>query len=423
MKIFFLFLIILAFTGCLTDDPAPIVGTAPTRGHAPGPAQEELAKDPQPIPLAILYKSDSTPGMFEPDGVYLGAWLRDYTGLREFELATGRRHAVYVYEMQLGDDVPIHWLLECISNMATPLIVLHPPEPVQLIYYEDYIPPTFEQQVEALAHRLGVINLPMFVAFYPPGHGLGAPEFTLLFNQARAIFMAEAPLAAFIWVAPSLNVTPRNPFFPGHSSVDWVGVSLFATRAAEGLATDVLADFENFYMNFAPSLPIAILPLGISHFSRIDHAYHIDCASAEIKRVYNALGAAFPRVRMIVYGDNYILLPHSNNDFSLTLDPDITAAYREAIQADRFLTQLARTSNPSPAQRWTRSGFGGYYYQGSIYLDPAALQKLGISPPRQTREINGSTYIDASALNNHETTICLTSGIILLGLLGGGPIP
>ncbi|MCL2373366.1 MAG: hypothetical protein FWC78_08205 [Defluviitaleaceae bacterium] len=410
IALFFL-LITLPLAGCATGKPATVVDTAPTRGHALPQAEPEDTASPQPIPMVMLYQTDATPGMFEPeDGVYLGAWLREYTTLRDFEIATGRRHAVYVHEMQLGDPAPIHWLLECISNMATPLIIIHPPAPTE----HEEEPPNLEEKIETLAHRLGLINLPMFIAFYPPGHGLGAPDFTLLFNQARAIFNWEAPLAAFVWVAPSLNVTPRNPFFPGHNSVDWVAVSLLAARAAEGLANDILADFEDFYMNFAPSAPIAILPLGISHFSRIDHVYHVHCAAAEIKRVYSSLGTAFPRVGLIIYGDNNILTPRSSNDFSLTLDPCITDAYRQAIDSGRFVTQLDRATHPTHNQRWSRSAYSGYYQGGNLYLPAAALESLGLTPPRQTHEINGGIYVNISTLTRPEITFCTSSKVIFI---------
>jgi len=432
VKIIILGCIILLLAGCATGNPAPIVGSPPGRtvdrqAQAASTENELDLAEPEPIPFAVLYRREQIGrAMYEPaEGVYLGAWLRPDTPIRTFENQTGRRHAVYVHEMQLGDEIPINWLLQCMASLTTPLFIVHAPSPqTGLIVghfddddynYNDEI--SMDSQIVSLAQRLGAFNLPMFVAFFPPGHNMPAEEYTLWFRYARAVFLAYAPLTAFVWVAPGLASTPDSPFYPGHDSVDWVGVSLLAGRDAEGLTHDILQSFEPFYMAFNQHMPIMLLPLGISHRSHATFEYNLECASDEISRVYNALGTSFPRVGLVAYGDAFIIGPDAYNDFSITLEHELIEAYKNAIEPGSFLSALDKDATGSFARRvrWARSAFHGYYYDGTIYLDVNTLSReLAASVPRATTEINGSQFAEAGRITGRDVTHCEQRRVIFV---------
>jgi len=378
-------------TACITENSSPIEGNMPTRRTAIAEVDAATdATDNEPMPVAVLHKvADINRGIYEPtDGIYLGAWLAPHDNLRDFSNDVGRSHAVFVHEMDLDGEIPINWVLQCIASLAIPLLVVHPPAA------QDYDIP-IGSYITYLAQRVGAFNLPMFVAFYPPGHGMGAPEYAVLFRQARALFLQHAPQAAFVWVAPSVESTHRNPFFPGHDAVDWVAVSLFAGRNAYGFSVDVIEAFEPFYRTFENLHPIMVLPLGISHFSRYDHAYHIAEAAAEILRVYNAL-MGFPQVGLVVYGDIFGIAQTAGNDFSITLEDGLMQAYSKAIASTHFLS--IPETDTQPAQGWARSEFMGYYYDGRIYVDVRTLAERDISIPRITVEINEGTFVNAELL-------------------------
>ena len=407
---------LLVLTGCTTGSPAPIVGSPRTR--SPGSLFQgvadgvySLVEDQGPRPIPVLYRAgNSRRAKHEPyEGAYIGAWLSYGACLRMFEYQAGKRHAVYVHEMNLGDNIPVTWILHCIAAQATPLFIIHPP-----ISNEESTP---AEMVIYLAQRLGAFNLPIMVAFYPAdGHGMTPAEYTIMFRYARAVFLAHAPLAAFVWVATDGQATPQNPFYPGHDAVDWVGLPLLAGRGKDGEKADILSELENFYMAFQAYKPIMLLPLGISHFSRGDYTYRINEAAEGIRRVYNAL-QNFPRVRLIVYADGFTLSPSNPSDFSISTEESLTNAYKDAISRNHFLSALETNTHAAP--RWVRSAFHGYYWEGRIYVNPRTLQdELNTPPPRQSAEINAQNFIESRHLTTLNIKTCPEQQVIFIdGLL------
>lgn len=431
-------IVILAMlTACTTNNPAPITGLPPhrtmERPHRTNETEADTTHDTNhhPIPFTVLHKQPATHrGLYEPNnGVYLGAWLRQETTFRAFETAVGKRHAVFVNELFLGEDLPVTWLLQCIAAQATPLFIIHAPDDeiteieteYNNVFNTDYFLEEYsispEEHIVELAKRMGAFNLPMFVAFYPPGHNLTPSEYTILFRYARAVFMAYAPLVSFVWVAPDTKTTLSNPFYPGHDSVDWVGVSLFSERDESGFKQDILDVFDPFYREFSLHKPIMILPLGISHLSSINFGYSINCASQEIKRVYNAFAASFPRVGLVVYGDAFIIDAYSSDDFSITLDRELTESYATAISCEAFLSVLDKNASAGfrGGHQWVRSAFSGYYYNNNIYVDTLTLSReINIQPPRTTKEINGRLFAEARRISGHTITYCAERMIIFI---------
>ena len=397
---------VLIFSACMPDAPSPVTGPVPERTRSlpslamPGGGQAGLDVDmfeneEGPFPVPILHTAIAgARGIYEPTtGIYRAMWLPEHVTIRSFNMQTGIPHTAFVREMSLDAEIPTTWILQNMATQSTPVIVLTPPHEV-----DDYT--NIGDLITDIAIGLGSYNLPMFVVFYPPwsGHGLGAPDYAVIFRYARALFLAHAPLAAFVWVAPSTESTVRNPFFPGHDAVDWVGVSLLSRRSSDGL-TDVIDNFIPFYHSFAPHHPIAILPLGVSHFSRYDHTYNVDCAVAKIGSVLQAL-QGFPRVGLVAYGDAFGLghMPGARDDFSITIEAELLAAYRNAVSASHFIYSLEHTS--SPKYIWQRSPFMGMAHGSNFYVPVETLQSLSISVPRNTTEIDGRMFVEMSRVRS-----------------------
>jgi hypothetical protein len=144
-----------------------------------------------------------------------------------------------------------------------------------------------------------------------------------------------------------------------------VGLPLMACWSAENCFTDVLAQLEVFYEAFHAYAPIMVLPLGISHFTRGDYSYRLAQASEEIERIFREL-LNFPRVGLIAYGDAFGLSRTLTDDFSITFEQQLLAAYRAAISHENFLAALNRS--PSDGMGWVRSGLRGYYINGEISI-------------------------------------------------------
>lgn len=405
-KIFIFAILLLAFAACATDSPPQIIGIPRAQVVRDAVAEEVTPETPQEFTV-FLMRENAEFAKYEPsEGAYLAAWLAPENPIRMFEHQMQKRHAVYVNEMDLGDEIPVSWLLHCIASFATPLLIIHPPTDEEL---ED-IPAA--DLVVYLAQRLGGFNLPMFIAFFPENHGMTPAEYTLFFRLARNAFLTHAPHAAFVWVAPSHAATANNPFYPGHGAVDWVALPLFANWTPQTEFTDVLASFEQFYFSFHEYKPIMILPLGVSHFTRGDFAYRLNPAAEELARLYTSL-QNFPRLGLVAYADAFSLLRAYSDDFSVSIEATLTNAYRAAISPEIFLSELQRAPNSS--YRWQRLVHHGYFYENKIFISAETLEnELNISLPRQLSEINGSFFADSEKISEKKINVCLSRRVIFV---------
>jgi len=392
----------------MTDNPPQIIGSP--RFHA-GSTEEKIADETETEPqeFTVLFQRENEEfSPYEPsDGTYIGAWLMPDISIRMFEHMTEKRHAIYVSEINLGDEIPISWLLHCIASLATPLIIVHPPNNPEL---EDV--PVVDLIIY-LAQRLGSFNLPMFIVFFPEESNSMMPaEYTLLFRIARNAFHSHAPMTAFVWSAPNHTATTQNPYYPGHSAVDWVALDLLSTWKPETGYKDILQAFEIFYSSFHEHKPIMILPLGISHFTRGDYVYRLHDTATEIKRVYNEL-KNFPRLGLIVYGDAFTLGHFHTDDFSVSIENILTNAYKQAISNDYFLQALERT--PQETRRWVRAMEHGYFLENKIYIANRTLEnELFIPAPRQRTVINENYYTNSQRISGKKITACAKRRVIFI---------
>jgi len=396
MTVFIFMLLLLFLSGC-AQEMAPIAGTPRRRTLEMQPAAPTEAAIPKPIPYAVLFpQAGGTPALHEPGrGAYLGAWLTPGFGAaskRSFGNLAERPHGIFGYELTLGDEVSSEWMLHALSAEAAPLFILrkNPDCTAEELPLDDLID---------LALFLGMYQVPVFLALFPLESTVGVnPEaYITLFRLARVIFRAYAPLVAFVWVAPedAQAVTPSHPFYPGHDVVDWVGLSGLALRGNDGFARDVPEIIEPFHRAFMRHKPIMLLPLGVSHFSRVDYSFYIKEAAEEIQRIYAAL-PGFPRVKAVVYRDAFRIGPRWD-DISLTREDTLMVAYARAVACSHFLSRIE--SPTSDFRQWLRSDFHGYYYGGLLLIDRETLTaELGLSRIPAGVSLNGRNYIEATRL-------------------------
>ncbi|MCL2456216.1 MAG: hypothetical protein FWD19_01550, partial [Defluviitaleaceae bacterium] len=223
-KFFIFFVTMIFFAGCATENPPQFTGSPLFQSGFLHETIAEEKTETGPSEYTVFFRAENNFAPYEPDeGAYIGAWLAPDAAIRVFEHQTEKRHAVFVNEINLDDEIPITWLLHCIASFTTPLFVVNPSE-------ESEIPEL--ELVARLAQRLGSFNLPMFVAFFPETSNFMPAEYTLIFRQARNIFSAHAPMVSFVWVAPEISSTQKNPYFPGENNLDWVAVKLFSRNGA-----------------------------------------------------------------------------------------------------------------------------------------------------------------------------------------------
>jgi len=365
MKIYYLvFLLLFLLAGCAAG--TPFAGTPRHRAQETVPVYAQ-AQDAPVAYTVLLPHHKTTPALHEPaDGILLGAWL---TGVapRAFNEQAGKNHALFVYELTLGDALPFAFIIEALAAGAAPLFYLHPPAD----FSAELLP---VNELLALAQGLAHYQVPMFVAFFPLAQALdmAADVYVAVFRLARILFRAYAPNVAFVWLPPGgeYTATPNHAHYPGHDAVDWVAVPAHTLRGRDGAAaTTAVQQLATFHAHFQYHKPIMILGLGFSHFSHAHFRYYMNETVAEMGEFF-ALLPTFPRVRAVVYHDvdNFGAL---RDDLTLTREREIMTAYAQAIAEPHFLPAL-----PPPvrtAAHWLRSAFHGYYYQGAFYLDVEML--------------------------------------------------
>jgi hypothetical protein len=413
VKMFLYLFLLLFLTGCAADAPSPIVGT-PRRRTLDAPQEAISETVTGPVPYSVLFtQAGASPSLHEPaGGAYIGAWLSQspaHITLRSFGNLTGKAHALFVCEMEAGDEIPLSWLLHAITAHAAPIFYVHPKN-------DDGNPVMSLAELADLARGLGAYDVPMFLAFYPlaQGHGMTPEAYISLFRLARILFRTYAPQVAFVWVPPEGqgDATPAHPFYPGHDAVDWVGLPVQALRGHGGLSMDIPRALEPFHHAFQRYKPIMLLPAGVSHFSRIDYTYYINEAADEIQRVYGAL-AGFPRVKAVVYRDMNNIGARWD-DMSITRENDLLLAYTDAVSGGYFLSALQ--PRPPLFRQWLRSVFTGYENDGSFYVDYETLTgELFLTRPGEAIEINGRAFVDTANLSL-DITIDTKQRIIYINL-------
>ena len=410
LKIAILFLMLI-LTGCMARLPSVETEEEPCSRFLDVPdyatVVEAVVEATDPVPFAVLYAGDNIAGaLYEPvAGAYLGAWLGPGMSKQDFEAITGKKHAVFAFDMFLGEEFPATFILQSIAAQAAPLIVLRLPNSL-----EDDFPLT---ELAALAYELGNYNLPMFIVFNPlPSIPAVDPDdYVLLFRYARIIFRTYAPMSAFVWHSGDNLITPESSFYPGHDVVDWVSLPLLAPQGPEGFIVDIPAQLTPFYLNFQRYKPIMLLPVGVSHFSRRDYVYRVPEAAAEITRIYKTLRDSFPRVRLVVYGDHGNTTPQGD-DFAITRELGTINAYKNAIADSHFLSRIEPGGAEGPI--WLRSALHGYYYNGEIFIDSEILTGMN-KQPNTTTEINGRQYAQIGTIRGLTVEIDHARQVIYLG--------
>ena len=398
---------LLSLAACTQSSVSPITGT-PTRHGMDVPTISNTnisAEETGPIRVPILHHTvNVNHGVLEAaHGAYLAAWLAPGANIRDFQQLTGRDHAAFVYEMHLNDSLPTSWILQCIAARATPILMVN--QPNNSSDYND-----IWGYITELAQSIGAFNLPMFVAFLPPGHNIPATEYSIIYRYARSVFLHYAPHAAFVWVAPDTNATPHNAFFPGHDAIDWVAVPLFSTHSAGSFNNTAIENFTTFYSEFSNFHPIMVLPLGVSNFTRNTHLHHVPCAAKEIARMYGAL-RSFPRVGLIAYADAFCIRHTTQYDFSISIEPALVYAYSEATS--HFLSYVQRNTPPGPG--FTRSLSYALLWDSDIYVDTQALAEVGLPVPRITLELGEHIFTHSRNITSSSVEFCEVRQAVVIG--------
>ncbi len=312
--------------------------------------------------------SSSKLAKFEPErGCYLGAYIDldpdmkqefiDQSGKRrrlpeEFESNVGRPHAIYFFYLGYGQPLPSDWISYLDSRQKYVHIALEPNGGLEQVVEDDYL--------RNLAVGLRMTGARIFIRFASEMNGPwvryhGDPKlYREKFRLVARVMHELAPNVAMVWCPYAMPTGPIRDYYPGDDAVDWVGVNLYNVTyfnqdprtPAHHVEPDHLLSYV--YRTYSARKPIMIGEYATTHFSALENRYVISFATENIQRLYRLLPIRFPRVKAIHYfNSNNLQLAHRvNNDYRVTSDPKVLAAYQSAISGPYFLSQPQSPAMP-----------------------------------------------------------------------------
>ena len=303
---------------------------------------------------------------YEPRcGVLLGAFVdRDlrlpvtstdasgtqHRDLEAFGELVGRPHGTGLTYLGYGEPFPRRWADELWSVGAVPQIAWEPNEGLGPVRDDEYL--------RGFAAAAAAFGQPVFLRFASEMNGTWAPyhgdpqRYREAFRLVARTMHAAAPNVIMVWCPYCQPVGPLDSYYPGDDAVDWVGVNLYSVFYHNGdpqqpaSAEDPTDLLRPVYDRYASRKPIAICEYAASHQAKEHDGPRPQFAIGKMRRLYGALPARFPRVKMITWYncDNLTAgnLPEERrlNDYSLTTSEAVLAAYRTLVSDDYFVSSL-----------------------------------------------------------------------------------
>jgi hypothetical protein len=262
----------------------------------------------------------------------------------EFAAAIGKRHASYFCYLRYGKRFPVRWAERVRAAGAIPHLAW---EPTSLAEVAD------DARLARFADEVARYGGPVFLRFagemngdWTPYHGNPA-LYRQKFRLVHRVLSERAPRAALIWCVNHIPDAPIGAYYPGDDAVDWVGVNFYnvlyfdndAARPAHHVhPVDLL---RRVYNRYAARKPIAICEYAASHQAAVEPRRQPEIAITRLSQLYAALPRLFPRVKLVDWFDcnnlRHARPGRQLNNYSLTEDPEILRAYRDAVAPDYFL--------------------------------------------------------------------------------------
>ncbi|MCW5936522.1 MAG: hypothetical protein KIT11_04355 [Fimbriimonadaceae bacterium] len=302
-----------------------------------------------------------TKAKFEPlYGCYLGAFIDLDSSLKqtyvdsigksrrlpeEFESVTGKEHASYFFYLGYGTPLPEDWVTLLAMSGKLVHIALEPNEGLE--HVRD------DQTLRMLARGMKDTGARILLRFASEMNGdwtawhRDPKLYREKFRLVAKVMREEAPNVAMVWCPYSTPIRDIPSYYPGDDAVDWVGVNMYnvtyfnqnpRTPARHVHPVDMLT---YIYQKYGARKPVMIGEYGTTHFSALEGKDQSSFAIQNIRGLYSALPRKFPRVKAIYYfdGNNLELAHRQNNNYAVTQNRSVLAAYSQAISSDYFLSK------------------------------------------------------------------------------------
>ncbi len=357
----------------------------------------------------VVTSGDYSLSLYEPEmGCYLGAYILsnkmvDYS-IENFEKTIKRQHCLYAYNMSSGDDFPLNWVLECVSNMKTPYFSLNVNFPI-----------TDKEMLllEQTAMDMGDFYVPMFVEV-GVNTKVSAKKYTDDFKKIKSVFNRRATNVAIVWSVKPEDIEVCEEYYPGYEYTDWVSLQIIETIDKDkGYSVDAIKAIDTFYGKFQRQKPVIISRFAVSHLNSGDFVYKTDIAAKEIERVYEEISNKYSRIKAVIYYDFNGMDFNKKDDFTITGEEALINAYSNAASNPRFINELDLMSYGDIVEQSYISGFTSYKKDGSYYVSSQALSKeLGVTDFRRFGDyivLNGTVYYNISEMQDLKNKISFVS--------------
>ncbi len=281
-------------------------------------------------------------------GCYIGAYIHQDPVVKDdigaFENLTGKSHTSYMCYLGYGEPFPFEWVQNVLSHGALPQIAWEPNNGLDEVRDDEYL-----RGWAQAARRVGG---PILLRYASEMNGdwmpySGNPKlYKDKWRIVCRVMRQTAPNVVMVWCP---FATPRRTialYYPGDSYVDWVGVNIYAVVYHDGdlsrpAPNNQLDDLRFIYKLFGDRKPIAICEYAATHYCAASSQPATAFARQQMGNMYRAIQEQFPNVVLI----NWFSVDAASdkladNDYAVTSDPEVLAAYRRAVGSDYFLAQL-----------------------------------------------------------------------------------
>jgi hypothetical protein len=312
---------------------------------------------------------------YEPaNGCYLGAYIekdpKAADDIAVFEALTNKKHASYFHYVGYGQPFPFEWANKLKAVGAMPHIAWEPNDGLGEIRDDAYL--------QGWAQACAYYQAPILLRFASEMNGdweaySGDPD--LYIRKWRLVYSVIHSVAPNVIMCWCPFATPKSTiplYYPGDAYVDWVGVNAYSVMYNEGnlnkrAVDNAVQHLEFIYNLYADRKPIAVCEYAATHHCGAINKPTVDFAVREMRRMYETIETRFPRVRMINWFSVDTLSENlAHNDYALTNNEEVLAAYRQIIASPHFLSRV------EPAQAVV-AGAGGLAVPGTTGAPGAAL--------------------------------------------------
>lgn len=311
-------------------------------------------------PSANEIKKHYTRAKYEPAiGCYIGAFvdfdstlnavIRDEDNRKHqdpsgFEAQVGKPHAMYFFYMGYGKRLPMSWIRWLATHNKFVHIALQPDNGLDKVKDDAYL--------RKFADDCRLSGAKIFLRFASEMNGdwvnyhKNPAQFRAKFRLVHKVMHQRAPNVATVWCPYTFPRSGTSQYYPGDDGCDWIGCNLYnVTYHNNNLNSpgewEHPADLVSFiYDKYATRKPMMICEYAASHYAECEGRERPSWAANKILMLYTALPRLFPRVKAVCYfdGNNRQFVPDRPwNDYSVTTDPLVRAAYAYGIKSNYYL--------------------------------------------------------------------------------------